>query len=849
MTQSNGLLPYIFKGYKGENLFGFTENVWGMTRIGDEIFVAPYNASTKIYVIQFGTFKLVRTLQLTTPLFGYGSLGTDGEKLYARINDTTPYMIKELDKNTGAVIGNLIQPKTNVNNTIASFYINKDWNLLFMPNYDGNVYCFDLATGNQLSSNSLPIYTTGITIVNKEYIAVSSYWTNTISVATIPNYETFTGVDFGSLKFEQINATIGSHIAGLCSFGEFLLYTSYTTNDIKWFNLKRLKGDNVHSERYLVYHDSRYKIFNPFTKVKNMSSLVPVLTSNTSNGVVSASSVNGASNEPFNVFNNNRATSWTTANGVVNGWLAYQFTTPTVVNAYSIEARESSVGETPRSWIFEGWDGGKWVLLDKRNGETNWQKNEMRVFTFKNSIAYIKYRITIFENNGYSNYTTIQNMKMFNIADGMGGWLDYSTIAPLNLENIFIYGIKDLSKIREEDWDILASINPNIKIVRYMDSSLVDFAKNKSDLLVSHDTYKNVLNVKFTPLNQIAIPLDNIAINEDIERFDLGFDREYYDKIRLFVSFDNGITWEAFKKGNWISVDISNEVDVLQNGMKVWEFESLRTKNFKNKISFGFIKIGFMIETDILEKGVVDIDNITAYIYTYMNGADIGKMSFYILNTTSAINVTFIGNKLSGTLSDFDLGLVQYRVYLNGKPYYPSTGEFTPLKRSPEPIALNIKNKDVLMNQLNELRVDFQDYWGNTDSWTTHFIGTYAGLMFADPSGDYYTTDIGEILKYLKLGTMVAGQTSTENQITLINKYGHAVKDLEVRAANELLPWGVKVELSKTQYPFTAEEKLTWNTTLNHGQSVVFWLRLTTDVRANSIPNGRLQVRARATKV
>ncbi|MGG0794699.1 discoidin domain-containing protein [Brevibacillus laterosporus] len=850
MTE-NKLLPYVFKGMGGDSLCTFQGNIWGMTRIGDEIYTTPYYNPDKIYVTKFGTFELVRTIKLEKPLWSYGGLGTDGEKLYARFDGEGIYIIREIDKNNGMIKGDLIQPKTSISGSIGSFVVNKDWNMILMPNYDGNIYAFDLTSGNQIGFNNsgLNSNTCGIAITNKEYIVVGSYSSNSIHVAKINDYATFTEKDFNALHFTSVDVS-GGYVSGICSYGNILLYQIYDTGDLKWLNINRLRMGDSHPERYLVLHDSKYKTFNPLRKVKSLTNLVPVLTSNTSNGVASASSKYNDTFDAFRAFDGNGNTAWTTLSNSTYCWLAYEFTSPTLVNAYSIEANETTIGESPRSWHFEGFDGLKWIQLDRRLNETMWTKGEIRAFTFANTTAYIKYRIVCHSNwNKSASYLTIANLNFYNITDGQGGWMDYSTTIPSSINDVFIDGIKDLSIIRESDWNYLSNKDPRIKIIRYNDDTLSDLAKNKVNVIAVKNGYKNTFNMRFTPVNQVAIPLDNISINEDIEKFDLGIDREYHDRIRMFVSFNNGISWESFKFGEWRNVDTQDENDVMINGMRVWEFESLRTKDFKNKISFGYVKVGFMIETDVLEKGGVKVDDITAYINTYMNGADIGKMSLYILNTTAAINITFVGNKLSGTLSDFDLGLVQYRVSLNGKPYYPINGEFTPLNYSPEPINLNIRNQDVLMNQINSLSVDFKDYWGNVDTWTTHFIGTYAGLMFADPSGKYYTTDIGEILQKLNLGTLTAGQTTQENKIQLINQYGNNVKDLEIKAVNEKLPDGIRVELSKTQYPFLPSDKITWNNNLAYGDRVLFFMRLTTDIEANSVPNGTFEIRAKATKV
>lgn len=845
------VLPYILKGYRGETPIISKEANWSTTVVGDEVFVTAHTPSgvTYIDVYDLSSFAFKRTIKPPIMLWAYGGLGTDGEKLYTRLSTTgQEYMIVEIDKETGAKIGNLVKPATNISSAIASFYIWRKWNMLLMPNYDGNVYIFDLTTGAQLGVKSgFTSSQSGITVVNNEYIVTTAY-ANTISYARILDPENFNIQAFIDMKFSTVSYP-SQYAIGVASVGEYVFYTSYNNQKVYWLNTKFIFGEDATSERYLVQHDSKYKTFNPKLKVKGLTNLIPLMTTNTSNGVASASSINSTSNEPHKAFDDNKATAWISANNHLMSWIAYEFDTPTVFNAYTIQAREDMVGESPRSWDVEVWDGTTWKKVDERRNQTYWTRYEERTFVFANQTAYKKIRWKIYQNNGYATYHTIAGIKLFNITDGQGGWMTYSTSVPNNYDDILLKGIRDLSKIRESDWAILANTNPQIKVLRYNNQRLRDLPMTKLDIGATRASTKNVLVSEFLPLNQIAIPLTNISINEDIERFDVVVDKKYHEKIRLFVSFDNGLTWESFRKGMWSPVDINSEADIRANGMKPWEFESLRTKNFRNKISYGFIKVGFMLETDSFIKGNVEMDSIKAYIYTFMSGADISKAAFYILNTTSTINLTFVGNKLSGTLSDFDLGMVQYRVTLNGKPYYPTTGEFTALHYSPEPIALNIKNKDVNMGVRNSLMVEFKDYWGNTDTWQTFFIGTYAGLMFSDPTGQYYTTDVGDILKYLHIGTLTAGQASVENKITLTNMYGHKVSDIEIKAINADLPRGVRIELSKTQYPFVASDTLNWNTVLDYNKSVEFFARLASEYTANSVPNGKFEIRARATKV
>ncbi|MCY9705113.1 discoidin domain-containing protein [Paenibacillus alvei] len=841
-----GLYAHSFNGIKGNISTVLPEGCDGIARINGEVFIAPNNQSKNknyIYVLDFYSLTMKRKLQLMSPLWGSG-LGTDGAKLFVRLaND--PYMIKEIDIQTGETLKTMVKPEVNISEKAASsFYIDAKRNLLYMTDYKKSVYCFDTITGKELAVVSFTDgYPTGVTITNGFFI-VSVYKGSSpanVYYAKIPDYENFGAEEFSKLNFTLYN--YGSVITGCCSIGSYMLFTKGDVN-IAYLDLEKIIGKEASSERFLIHHDNKYKTFNLGEKTKSLTSLVPVMTTNNSNGIAASSPHDGAY-EAFRVFDGLNNTAWVTAKTQVRSWLSYEFVSPTIFNSYALLSREENVGESPRAWDLEAWNGSRWITLDKRRNEVNWNKNEVRTYHFPNTNQYKKIRWRFYENNGSVLGVALREIKLFHLIDS--GWIELSK--PKHMNFVYAHGISDLNQIKKEDWSLLSASNSKVKLLRYTHDLLSDMSEDNNILYVAKNASRRVVKTQFTPLSQISIPLGNISINDDVEKYTIELTKEYKDNIRLFVSFDNGMKWESYRQGKWKSLDITDENDMKKNGMRTWEFESLRTEDFKTKAIFGFIKIGFMFDTKLNEKGSVDVDSVKASINTYMKGARVSDASLYILNTTSTINLSFVGNKLSGTLSDYDLGLVQYRVFLNDKPYYPLSGEFTNLHGSPEAIALNIKNTEVKIGEKNTLVVEFKDYWGSVDSWTTHFIGTYAGLMFSDNLGKYYTTDIGEILKYWNTGTLVAGQISKENKITLTNMYGHKVTNIEVKGMNSDLPNGVRIELSKEQFPFTSEEVLNWNTILDYNQSVEFFARLATELTANSVPSGKFEIRARAQKI
>jgi hypothetical protein len=150
----------------------------------------------------------------------------------------------------------------------------------------------------------------------------------------------------------------------------------------------------------------------------DVKNLVPIMTSNTApSGIASASSIYTVDYDAWKAFRGVLDTSasnycWNTAVNNTTGWLAYEFTSPTIITGYAITPQNGNIIRAPRKWVFEGWDGTSWVALDSRN-ISDWVLNTQKSFYFKNNTAYIKYRINVSQNNGDASYLTIGVMKMY----------------------------------------------------------------------------------------------------------------------------------------------------------------------------------------------------------------------------------------------------------------------------------------------------------------------------------------------------------------------------------------------------------------------------------------------------
>ncbi|MBU7316167.1 LamG-like jellyroll fold domain-containing protein [Paenibacillus oleatilyticus] len=117
----------------------------------------------------------------------------------------------------------------------------------------------------------------------------------------------------------------------------------------------------------------------------------------------------------------------------------------------------------------------------------------------------------------------------------------------------------------------------------------------------------------------------------------------------------------------------------------------------------------------------------------------------------------------------------------------------------------------------------------------------YSGLMFMDTSQQYYSSSIGEILKYLDMGTMIAGQTSLEIQVKLTNTYPFDVKNIRLWPEHNIS--GLTIEMSKSNQPFMGHSSLTFDQLL-FDQVVDFYIRLTVDPSAQSGGNFDIRVHA-----
>lgn len=380
----------------------------------------------------------------------------------------------------------------------------------------------------------------------------------------------------------------------------------------------------------------------------------------------------------------------------------------------------------------------------------------------------------------------------------------------------------------EANWSPIDELGGDFEVVTWTDEA--------------PDTAQRVLEMTATPKPQFIIPIENTLYYGEFKSFlsSLISDIKDISLTRFLLSFDKGITWNSYRYKQWKVVDVSDLINIRNHGMKYNELNSITN----NELISNEFMLGYYLEDRGWTSGDEGIKEAVIRSDAYVDDLKVNDLAFYILNTTATISLQFAGNKIVGVLDDADQGRVQYRVKINGVSYYPRDGSFTKLQDSPFNINLIIEDSAINFDVQNSLVVEFQDYWGQTDSWSVSFIGTPSGLLFSDEHGKYYSTSLGEILKYLDIGQIIAGQTTLDHKVFLENKMGYDVRDVRIQGIN---PYeGVRIELSKEQTPFIASDTLLFEDVLANGDKIPFHIRLATDLTAEPTGDGRFKVRVSA---
>lgn len=317
--------------------------------------------------------------------------------------------------------------------------------------------------------------------------------------------------------------------------------------------------------------------------------------------------------------------------------------------------------------------------------------------------------------------------------------------------------------------------------------------------------------------------------------------------LKLLMSFDGGDTWESCRYGKWTQINVKDINAVKENAMSIHDAQKITEKHLADKNKK--FCVAYYLDESIHMNDPLKVDNIKIISNSPTDDVKFTDAAFYLLNTVATINIKVAGNKIIGKIDDEDKGKVQYRVFLNGTHYYPMGGGFTRLEQSPLDISINISERDLIFGAENTLKVEFQDAWGQLDSWETKFIGTYSGLMFMDENKQYFSDTFGGVLKYLDFDIIVAGQTTIDQKVIVKNQLGERVQNLLLEVQRDSLPDGVDIQMSYTSSPFIAEDFILFNKFIEPDEENEFYVRIATQIDAKPVPSGQFEIRAKVDPV
>ncbi|MNV15600.1 hypothetical protein D3C71_1063310 [compost metagenome] len=184
---------------------------------------------------------------------------------------------------------------------------------------------------------------------------------------------------------------------------------------------------------------------------------------------------------------------------------------------------------------------------------------------------------------------------------------------------------------------------------------------------------------------------------------------------------------------------------------------------------------------------------------------------------------------------------LKYHIKLNNNKIYPIDSDATTLQIGVLNYNKLFNSREIKIGQPNILEVYAEDEYKAYDSLEYIFEGKYSGLMFSDENGVYYTTDIGELLKYLSIGKIAQGTNSNTFKILLTNTLPYTVNNITLSSENQ--NQDTNILLSKT----ISGELLS---TLNYQQDLVyngnieFYLTVRVDKEAKSGGTAKIKVRA-----
>lgn len=154
------------------------------------------------------------------------------------------------------------------------------------------------------------------------------------------------------------------------------------------------------------------------------------------------------------------------------------------------------------------------------------------------------------------------------------------------------------------------------------------------------------------------------------------------------------------------------------------------------------------------------------------------------------------------TVEDPEGDTVKVIVMMNGVQVYPTNNQEPTYQSTPNVYFKNFISSELEPGKNNIMEVIATDYYGKQTKVKHEFFARYVGLMFHDDKHQYYSTDLGELLKLLVMSPkIIAGAVTLPSKVYVTNEYGFPVTNVKLYSDDS--PDNTTVVFSKTLEPFT----------------------------------------------
>ncbi len=243
-----------------------------------------------------------------------------------------------------------------------------------------------------------------------------------------------------------------------CSFSPNGNYLAVSHDAAPFITIYRLKYSQ---DKVLLTSYNESNIYSLIPSKNGVGTAIPRMTSNHSpSGRAFSSRIWGNAFDAWYAFNQMNDGQGSVS-ATDNGYLGYEFEEIIAIGKYSISSGTSTSSDAlsamPKDWTFEGSeDGEKWMILDSQNNQSWTTAVTEKEFNIINPTHYKFYRLNWRTNNGNSNYTNINELKMFEHF--------FSELISLNMvseENFLTYGIEN-----EDEIDITQPVQEVISVIQ-----------------------------------------------------------------------------------------------------------------------------------------------------------------------------------------------------------------------------------------------------------------------------------------------------------------------------------------------------------------------------------------------